>query len=181
MKSFTKMNTMVILLALLAFSCQQEEGFMAELATADTKFYEMEFTVEVTDLDGFQIFREESFTNSLDKILTETGINEKHLNAIYLKEAQFSLESNSRYEDLSIMRFLEMTIYTDALGENKVASLNPVPAEQSEVSLHAADVNILPYFEEGMFIMTAQGFLEQRIYENVKILARFNFEVRAGI
>jgi hypothetical protein len=29
--------------------------------------------------------------------------------------------------------------------------------------------------------MTAQGFLEERIYENIKVLARFKFEVKAGI
>ena len=75
--------------------------------TAETKYYKMEFTVQVTDLNGFQIFNEEVFTSGLDKILQETGINEKRLNAIYLKEAEFSMESNGRYEDLSIMRFLE--------------------------------------------------------------------------
>ena len=91
------------------------------------------------------------------------------------------MESNGRYEDLSIMRFLELTIYTDALGEKKVAKLNPVPAEQSRVSLDPANMNILPYFEEGKFIMTAQGYLEDRIYENVEMIARFKFEVKAGI
>jgi hypothetical protein len=181
MKTFTKLNILVIFLALAVFSCQNEEGFLAESASAETKYYEMEFTVQVTDLDGFQIFREESFSSSLDKILKETAINENRLNAIYLKEAEFSLESNDRYEDLSIMRFLELTIYTDALGEKKVAKLNPVPAEQAQVSLNPAKVNILPYFEEEKFIMTAQGFLEERIYENVKMLARFKFEVKAGI
>jgi hypothetical protein len=42
-------------------------------------------------------------------------------------------------------------------------------------------MNILPYFEEGKFIMTAQGYLEERIYVNVEMLARFKFEVKAGI
>lgn len=181
MKTLTKLNILVIFLALAAFSCQNEEGFLAELASAETKYYEMEFTVQVTDLDGFQIFNEEVFTSGLDKILQETGINEKRLNKIYLKEAEFSMESNDRYQDLSIMGFLELTIYTDALGEKKVAKLNPVPAEQSKVSLTPVELNILPYFEEGKFIMTAQGFLEERIYENVEMLARFKFEVKAGI
>ena len=181
MKTFTKLNILVIFLAIAAFSCQNEEGFLSELASAETKYYEMEFTVQVTDLDGFQIFNEEAFTGGLDKILQETGINEKRLNAIYLKEADFSMERNGRYEDLSIMRFLELTIYTDALGEKKVAKLNPVPEEQAKVSLNPANMNILPYFEEGKFIMTAQGFLEEGIYENVEMLARFKFEVKAGI
>lgn len=181
MKTFTKLNILVTFLALAAFSCQNEEGFLAELASAETKYYEMEFTVQVTDLDGFQIFNEEAFTSGLDKILQETGINEKRLNKIYLKEAEFSLESNGRYQDLSIMRFLELTIYTDALGEKKVAKLNPVPAEKTKVSLTPIDLNILPYFEEGKFIITAQGFLEERIYENVEMIARFKFEVKAGI
>ncbi|MEE9463455.1 MAG: hypothetical protein V3V53_16575 [Bacteroidales bacterium] len=181
MKTLTKLNILVIFLALAAFSCQNEEGFLAELASAETKYYEMAFTVQVTDLDGFQIFNEEVFTSGLDKILQETGINEKRLNKIYLKEAEFSMESNDRYQDLSIMGFLELTIYTDALGEKKVAKLNPVPAEQSKVLLTPVELNILPYFEEGKFIMTAQGFLEERIYENVEMLARFKFEVKAGI
>ncbi len=181
MKTFTKLNILVIFLALAAFSCQNEEGFLAELASAETKYYVMEFTVQVTDLDGFQIFNEEVFTSGLDKILQETGINEKRLNKIYLKEAEFSLESTGRYQDLSIMRFLELTIYTDALGEKKVAKLNPVPAELSKVLLNPVDLNILPYFEEGKFIITAQGFLEERIYENVEMIARFKFEVKAGI
>ena len=34
---------------------------------------------------------------------------------------------------------------------------------------------------EGKFIVTAQGFLEDRIYEDVDILAKFKFEVKAGI
>jgi hypothetical protein len=181
MKSFTKLNILVIFLALAAFSCQNEEGFLSEITSAETQYYEMEFTVQVTDLDGFQIFNEEAFTSSLDRIVQETGISEKRLNAIYLKEAEFSMESNGRYEDLSIMRFLELTIYTDDLGEKKVAKLNPVPEEESKVSLKPANMNILPYFEEGNFIMTAQGFLQERIYENVDMLARFKFEVKAGI
>ena len=77
MKSFTKLNILVIFLALAAFSCQNEEGFMAELASADTKYYEMEFTIQVTDLDGFQIFSEEAYSGSIDKILEETGISRK--------------------------------------------------------------------------------------------------------
>ena len=181
MKTFTRLNILIIVLAFAAFSCQKEEGFLSELSTAETKFYEMEFTVQVTDLNGFQIFQEESFASSLDKILNETGISEKRLNAIHLKEAEFGMERNGRYEDLSIMRFLELTIYTDALGEKKVARLNPVPAELSSVPLDPIKANILPYFEEEKFIMTAQGFLEERIYENIKIQARFKFEVKAGI
>ncbi len=181
MKTLTKLNILVIFLALAAFSCQNEEGFLSELASAETNYYEMEFTVQVTDLDGFQIFNEEVFSGGLDKILQETGINAKRLNSIYLKEAEYSMEVNGRYEDLSIMRFLELTIYTDALGEKKVAKLDPVPEEHAKVSLNPANLNILPYFEEGKFIMTAQGFLEERIYENVEMLARFKFEVKAGI
>ncbi|KPL17183.1 MAG: hypothetical protein AMS23_03645 [Bacteroides sp. SM1_62] len=181
MKIFTKLNMLFILLALVSFSCQKGEGFLAELATADTEYYEMEFTAQVTDLDGFQIFKEEAFKSSLEKILSETGISEKRLNAIYLKEAEISLEGDSMYKDLNIMRFLELTNYTDALGEEKIAKLNPVPDGQSLVFLNPSAENILPYFEEKAFIMTAQGFLEQRIYENVKMLARFKFEVKAGI
>jgi hypothetical protein len=122
MKTFTRLNILIIVLAFAAFSCQNEEGFLSELSTAETKYYEMEFTVQVTDLDGFQIFQEESFSSRLDKILNETGISEKRLNAIYLKEAVFRMESNGRYEDLSVMRFLELTIYTDALGEKRLPS-----------------------------------------------------------
>ena len=140
---------LAILLALAAFSYQHDEGFLAELASAETKYYGMEFTIQVTDLDGFQIFNEEAFSAGIDKILEETGISEKRLNAIYLKEA--------------------------------VAKLNPVPDEKSEVSLEPNKVNILPYFEEQKFIMTAQGFLENRIYEDVDMRAKFKFELNAGI
>ena len=181
MKTFTRIYFLIIVLAFAAFSCQNEEGILSELSSADTKYYEMEFTVQVTDLNGFQIFQEESFSSSLDKILSETGISEKRLNAIYLKEADFRMESNSRYEDLSVMRFLELTIYTNAIGEKKVARLNPVPTELSSVTLNPINANILPYFEEEKFIMTAQGFLEERIYEDINIQARFKFEVKAGI
>lgn len=180
-KTFAKLNILIIFLAFASFSCQNEEGFLSELTSTDTKYYEMEFTVHVTDLNGFQIFNEKAFSANIDQILQETGISAKRLNGIYLKEAEFSMDKNGRYEDLSIMRFLELTIYTDALGEKKVAKLNPIPSEQPKVSLNPANMNILPYFEEGKFIMTAQGFLEERIYENVEMLARFKFEVKAGI
>ena len=33
MKTFTKLNILVIFLALAAFSCQNEEGFLSELAS----------------------------------------------------------------------------------------------------------------------------------------------------
>ena len=181
MKTNVTLNILAILLALFTFSCQNEEGFLAELASADTDYYEMEFTVQVTDLDGFQIFSEEVFSSKLDKILTETGISAKRLNSIYLKEAEIKLASEGIYENFNIMRFMEMTIYTDVLGEKKVARLDPVPAGQAKVLLSPDRVNILPYFEEKSFIMTAQGFLEERIYENVEMLARFKFEVKAGI
>jgi hypothetical protein len=69
MKTFTKLNILVILLALAVFSCQNENGFLSEIATAETKHYEMAFTVQVTDLNGFQIFNEETFMSGIDKIL----------------------------------------------------------------------------------------------------------------
>jgi hypothetical protein len=46
MRTFAKRNMLVMCLALAAFSCQQGEGFLAGLATADTRFYEMEFTAQ---------------------------------------------------------------------------------------------------------------------------------------
>jgi hypothetical protein len=83
MKTFAKLNILVICLAFAAFSCQRGEGFLAELASADTEFYTMEFTVQATDLDGFQTFQEESFSVNLNKILKVSGIRARCLNAVF--------------------------------------------------------------------------------------------------
>lgn len=128
MKTFTRLNILIIVLALAASSCQKEEGFLSELSTTGTKYQKMEFTLQVPDLDGFQILQEESDASNLDKILRRNSITENQLNAIYLKEANF-----------------------------------------------------LPYFKEQKMIMTARGFLEERIYEKIRILAMFKFVVKASI
>ena len=81
MKTFTTLNIPVICLAFATFSCQHGEGFLAELASAATAHDESEFTVQVTDLDGFKIFQVASCSSILDKILKESGIEAKRLNA----------------------------------------------------------------------------------------------------
>ena len=161
-------------------SCE-EIGKMVEEkeTTVDTEFYEMDFVVEETDRNGFHIFSEEFFSNNISSLLSTMGLTEDKVEAVIIKEAQVSLIEAQNYEDFRIMRFIELTVYTDSLGDTKIAWSDPIPKDQSTVSLDLSDENILPYFREDNFILTAQGYLEQRIYGDMKLHAKVKFMVRA--
>lgn len=144
----------------------------------DTDYYEMDFTVQATDRSGFHIFAEKLFTSDMNDILSKAGLTDNQVEAVILKEAQVSLLEAENHTDFDILKFLELTVYTDSLGETKIAWSDPVPADRSTVTLDLTEENILPYFKEDIFILTAQGYLKERVYENVKLHAKIKFQIK---
>ncbi len=182
-KRRTLFRILTIILASGTLSSCEEIGNPPELPLAafDTDYYEMDFYVQPNDRTGFQIFAEEFFSNDLDSIFGMLGYATDQIEEVILKEARISLEESGNYSDFSILRFMEMTLYTDSLGETKIAWSDPMPAEQSSVSLDLSDENILPYFMEKEFMLTAQGYLLERINEEMKLHAKVKFLVKGRL
>jgi hypothetical protein len=173
------LKAFLLLTAVSLASCEK----VAELVepptnSMDTEYYEMDFTVESSDKTGFQIFSEETYSNDINNLLVQAGFTPDRIESVVLKEATVSLEGNVSYPDFDILKFIELTVYTDLLGETKVAWSDPVPADLSSLSLDLSEENILPYFREEAFMITVQGFLQQRIYENLNLHARVKFRVK---
>jgi len=156
------------------------EELFNEIPIAETDYYEIDFTVQASDLQGFQIFIEEEFDSELDKILNESGIPPELLESVTLKEADLSITSQGTYYNFDVMKFVELTVYHDSLGEKKIALLNPIPPGRSAISLELSTENLLPYFRVSTFILTAQGFLRERIHEDMELNARVKFEIKGG-
>ena len=146
----------------------------------DTGYYEMDFTVQSTDLTGFHIFAEEVIASEFQKTLDAAGLKEKSIEAVYLKEAEVVLTSQGIYKNFNILKFVKLTIYHDDLGEMNIAELDPMPQGISEASLVSAGENLLPYLLAENFTLTAQGFLLERVYEDMDLHARIKFEIKVA-
>ena len=172
--------TMGLVLCSLTFFMSCEKILVENPLALETGYYEMDFTVQSTDLTGFHIFAEESFTPEFQILLDAAGLKEDGIEAVYLKEAEVVLISQGTYKNFNILKFVKLTIYHDNLGEMKIAELDPVPQGISEANLDPAGENLLPYLQADYFILTAQGFLLERLYEDMDLHARVKFEVKAA-
>jgi len=174
-----------ILLLPLAFvallSCEKIDDLEKPISSFDTEFYGMDFLVEANDVTGGQIFAEDSIDNDISTVLSQLGFNADQVESVTLKEAIVSLTESENYTDFNMLGVLELTVYTDSQRETKIAWLNPVPTNQSELILDLTEEDVLPYFLEDNFILTAQGHLKQRINENVKLHAKVKFRIRARL
>ena len=175
-----------ILLLPLAFltllSCEKLDDLVEEpISSFSTGYYGMDFMVEATDVIGGHIFAEEFIENDLNDVVTQLGFSEDQIESIELEEAKVNIAESENYSDFNMLGAVELTVYTDSQGETKIAWLNPVPTNKSELSLDLTEEDVLPYFREDRFILTAQGQLTQRINENVKLHAKVKFRIRAKL
>ena len=157
------------------------EDLFKETVTAETGYLEMDFKVQASDLMGFQIFTEEVFANQVSQVMKPAGIKEGGLQSVYLKEAEFSITSQGVYTNFNMLKFVEITVYQDNLGEEKIAIMDPIPQGVSSVSLEPSEENLLPYFQDSSLILTAQGYLLERIFEDIRMHARVKFEIKGVI
>ncbi len=167
----------IVLVTLFMVSCEDiAPPTEPTVNSFETDFYEMDCWMQPEDLKGFQIFAEEFFSldlSTLDVTVAE-GIQE-----VILQEAEISLEPGVAYTNFNMLRFIELTVYTDSLGETKIAWSNPVPADSASISLELSEENVLPYCMEQNFMLTIQGYLNERITEEIKLHARVKFLVRS--
>ena len=142
----------------------------------------MDFVSSLEEVSGVDsLFSEEVFTHELDKTLDKAGIKKNLLKSVYLKEAEFSVISQGIYTNFNVLKFVELTVYNDSLGEEKIAFMDPVPQDQSSIALDLSSENLLPYFEGNTILLTAQGYLLERIYEDMDLHARVKFELKGGV
>jgi len=173
---------MLALVSLCLCSCEKDVGIVNDVTTTfDTDYYEMEFIVEEQDRVGFQIFTEETFTNNITDLLLKAGFDEDKIEEVALTEAEISIIDTVNYSDFDMLKFIELTVYTDALGDSTIAWLNPVPAGTSTIYLDSSGENIYPYFMEPGFIMAAQGFLKKRVKGEMKLQARVKFRIKTSL
>ena len=66
------------------------EGLFNEVLTAETDYFEMDFTIEASGRDKFQIFSEELFSDEIEKALKDAGISKELLTSVSLKKAEWS-------------------------------------------------------------------------------------------
>ena len=173
------------LLLLLAFgsllSCEKLDDLEKPISSFDTKYYGMDFMVEANDIVGWHIFAEDSIENDISTLLSQLGFNEDQVESVIIKEALVSITESDNITDFNMLGTLELTVYTESLGETNIAWSEPVPSDQSEFAFDVIEEDVLPYFREDNFILTAQGHLKQRINENVKLHAKVKFRIRAKL
>lgn len=169
---------LLFIVPVIFISC---EDLLNDLLTAETDYYEMDFTVPASDRTGFQIFSEEVFPTGLKETLNEAGINEEKLESVHLKDAEISITSQGIYRDFNTLKFVELTVYHDSLGEREIAALDPVPRDTSLIRPELTSDDLLPYFSADTLIITVQGFLLDHIYEDIDMHARVKFEIKGGI
>ena len=157
------------------------EGLFNEVLTAETDYFEMDFTIEASGRDKFQIFSEELFSDEIEKALKDAGISKELLTSVSLKKAEWSITSQGTYTNLNFLKFAELTVYNDSLRDEKIAFLDPVPKDLSIVDLELSSENLLPYFLGNDFLLTAQGYLLEIIYENTDLHARVKFELQGRV
>lgn len=165
----------MILLA-LSWGC---EKLPDEILTSETDDVEMDFTIQATR-KGFQIFSEEVFRDEISNALDQAGIQDDQLESVTLNEAEFSIVSQGAYTNFNILEFIELTVYQDSLGEKKIAVLNPVPRNKSSVQLSPVGDNLMQWLNGNTFVITAQGYLLENLYEDVDLHARMKFMIKGG-
>jgi hypothetical protein len=170
-----------VLLTGFLLSCEKDDIIENATTSIDTQYFDMDFTVQATDKSGFQIFAEETFSHDIDSLLLLIGLNSDQIEEVVLKEAIVSIKEGNSITNFNILGSIELTIYTDLLGEMDIALSDPVPLDQSSLSLELSEENILPYFREEMFMITAQGDLKQRVNNDVNLNARVKFRVKGRL
>ena len=175
-------STLLILSVIYLYSCEEGGNLINDPKTTfDTGYYEMEFLVEENDRVGFQIFAEETFANNTTLLFSTLGLQEEQVDEIILKEAEISFKETDSNQNFDLIKNIELTVYTDELGESKVAWLRSIPSEQIKLVLDLSDENILPYFKENNFMLTSQGFLNKRVSENLSLLVKVKFQIKASL
>ena len=160
-------------------SCDKTNEFVDSPSNSmDTEYYDMDFTVKAADLSGFQIFSEDTYSFDINALLAQAGLDPGQVEEVKLKEASMSMSKNLSYPNFNMLGSIELTVYTDDLGETSVALTDPVPTDRDAFDLQPEDVNILPYFMEGKFIITVQGVLKERVYEDLDLQAKVKFRVK---
>jgi hypothetical protein len=170
---------LVIILGGLLFSCENVEGLKDKPEISFiTEYYEIDFTVEAMDKIGYHIFSEETYAMDYRALLQQIGLRDEQIEEVRIHEANVSLKETDLYSDFDILEFLELSVYTDDLGERLLAWSDPVPSDASSVSLDLSDDNVLPYFKENSFMLTAKGRLIKRISKDMELIARVKFEIK---
>ena len=175
------MEFKLIFLCFLVLALASCDDLFNEVLTAETDYFEMDFTLEASGRDKFQIFSEEMFSSEIEKALKDAGISKDLLQGVYLKEADVTITSQGTYPNFNFLKFAELTVYTDSLREEKIAFLDPVPKDLSTIDLELSSENLLPYFQSNSFLLTAQGYLLEIIYESIDMHARVKFELKGGV
>lgn len=173
---------LLIFAALYLNSCEKAGKLIDEpKVSMETEYYEIEFIVEERDRIGWQIFSEDTFSNDINSMLSQAGLTEDKIDEVILKEAEISFLDSENYKNFNILDIIELTVYTDDLGELTIARMNPVPAEQSILLLDLPEENIYPFFRAGSFIVTAQGYLNERIRSDLTLVAKIKFRIKSNL
>jgi hypothetical protein len=170
------------LIMVLFNSC--ETGFDFERKNympVETEFYRMDFEVEPKDKSGFQIFGEKFFDVDLTYVLEEAGYEADRIEEIVITEAIVNLRDTEDHENFNNLRFIELTLYNDDLGERLIASSDPVPSDKISINLDLEQIDVLSYFNEDRFMLSAQGFLKDRINREMKLHAMVKFRLTVRI
>ena len=170
------------MVAILLSSC--ETGFDFERKNympVETEFYRMDFEIEPKDKSGFQIFGEKYFDVDLSYVLNEAGYDADKIEEIVIIEAVVNLRDTEDHENFNNLKFMELTLYSDELGERLVASSDPVPDDKISIELDLEQIDVLSYFNEEQFMLSAQGFLEDRINVEMKLHAMVKFRLKVRV
>lgn len=159
-------------------SCEDlNDNDLKSFASIDTEYFEMDFDVEPTDKTGLIVFSEEFFEGNLDIVLEDAGFDADKLEKVSVEEALVNLRETVHYPDFDIVKFIELTAFTESEGESMIAWVDPVPSGKRSLTLDVSDSDVLRYFRETEFGISVRGFLKQNISDTMRLHAKVKFKV----
>lgn len=173
---------LVISIVTCMISCDRFEDITPKnYVSVETQYYDMDFEIEAMDKAGYQIFTEKFFEPDLTALLEKAGYNTDMIEEIEVQEILVNLRETTDYQNFKNIRFIEVSVYTDDLGESAIASLDPVPQDQISVELNLDGIDVSSYFKEEQFMISVQGFLKERINKAMKLHASVKFRLKLQI
>jgi hypothetical protein len=177
MKNYLVIILILLFLSFASVSCEDLFG----LLTFNSKEYTLEFVLNTDETAGYHIFKEEVLQSDLDSILDANDVSEERLREVHIKEAVALINNPDTTVFFDPLASFSVTVYTDSLGETKIAELNPVPDGLREFSLPLKDDDIKKYLLESEFMLSAVGTLSEMVLKPIPVMVKVKFEFKAGL
>jgi hypothetical protein len=177
MKNYIGILIIILFLSFASVSCEDLFG----LLKFDSDEYIIEFVISPLDDAGYHIFSEEIFESDLDSVLEANDVSEDRLKEVNIKEAIARITDPDTTVFFDPMASFSLSIYTDSLGEQNIASMDPVPDGLRVIKMTPVDDDFKNYLFESDFMVTAMGVLSEQTMHPIPVEVKVKFEFKAGL